>query len=383
MTAVSEDQLLAAVKALRVGLMTHDEDTANNPQELLSRLKDDHPMWKKGLDEPAVSAALKKIKDAEIPDYFAPPGLYLMDVMFSGRAMTELKVQDVVVVGIHHAQGGLGSKGSYILACKIDSTGRPGLMVMKESNPGFPSEVFASNVLRRLGIVAPKFRPLSIEEFRKFTWMLRSAQVTIKGTCSAIHNSGAQEGGGVLMEFLEGKILPEYEGPAFTNPKVLRDLGRCMAVDIVLNCLDRTPVVWDNGGNATNILVTDTAIHAIDNTYNRIDNKDLAKKHIDKVHACALEAKSGKIGPHAESIRKFVMKATSSRVNLDDAQLKIVFDALSEACDEISKNHKEIFESAARETREAFERVHSSSKAILDDCLRLDFCSQCAQAMLT
>jgi len=385
MTTVSEEQLLEAVKALRITLMTFDEDSANNPKELTTRLKDDHPMWKKGIDVEAVSKALQKIKDAEIPEYVAPTELYPLELLWKGRALLELNLETLDVVGIHHAQGGLGSKGSYILACRTspDSAGEsiPGLVVLKESNPSFPAEVFASNVLRRMSLAAPRFRPLSLKEFQTFTWKLRSVPVTIPGTCGALHRSRAQESGGVLMEFLEGKQLPECDPKGFTDEKSLRDLGRCMAVDIALNCLDRTPIVWENKGNPTNILVSDHGLNIIDNTYNRIGNKELAKKHIDKVRSCAEEAKSGKIGPHAETVRAFLSSSTDSRVNVSDEQLLKVMNALHEACEELAANHAEVFEAAAKETRQAFEKVKASSKLLLDECLNLDFCSECARAM--
>lgn len=382
MSAVSEEQLLEAVKALRITLLTFDEDAANNPKELLSRIKDDHPMWKKGLDEDGVSKALQKIKDAEIPEYVAPEATYPVELLWSGKAMKDLDIEHSKIIGIHHAQGGLGSKGSYILACKVDDSDRPGLMVLKESNPAFPAEVFASNVLRRMGLIAPKFRPLSLEEFRKLTWKLREVPVTIKGTCSAIHQSRAQESGGVLMNFLEGKILPECDPAALSNEKVLKDIGRCMVVDIVLNCLDRIPVVWHNNGNPTNILFAENEVHIIDNTYNRMTSKELAKKHVDKVHACAVEAKSGKLGSHAEAVRNFFSNSTGGNVKLTDEQMKIIFHSLSEACDELGKNHKEIFAAAAKETRDAFEKTRSSTKALLDEALNLDFCTACAEALL-
>ena len=382
MTTVSEEQLLDAVKSLRVTLMTFDEDAANNPKELASRIRDDHPMWKKGVDSESVSKALQTIKDAEIPEYVPPEALYPLETMWSGVPAPSLAHDESVsFIGIHHAQGGLGSKGSYILARKVEGSALPGLLVMKESNPAFPAEVFASNVLRRMGLKAPQFQPLSLLEFKKLTWRLRSVPVTIKGTCSAIHQSRAQESGGVLMEFLSGRQLPECDPVAFTNESVLRDLGRCMAVDIVLNCLDRTPIIWENKGNPTNILVAETHLSVIDSTYNRIANKDLAKKHVEKVKACAEEAKNGELGPHAESIRRFLSNSTDSRVQLNDDQMKSIFKYFREACEELVKNHTDIFESAAKETREAFEKTKSSTKALLDEALKLDFCTECVLAM--
>jgi hypothetical protein len=149
-----------------------------------------------------------------------------------------------------------------------------------------------------------------------------------------------------------------------------------------MNCLDRTPIVWENNGNPTNILVTEEGLHIIDNTYNRISNKELAKKHVEKVRACAQEAKSGKLGHHAETVRNFLSRSTESRVKLSDSQMELVMNSLNEACEELGKNYKEIFDSAARETRDAFEKSKSSTKALLDEALNLDFCSECARAMV-
>ena len=94
MTTVTEDNLLEAVKALRINLLTFDEDSANNPTELCSRIKEDHPMWKKGVTVEAVEKALKTIKDSEVPEYKAPDETYPLDLLWSGMAMKELDYEN-------------------------------------------------------------------------------------------------------------------------------------------------------------------------------------------------------------------------------------------------------------------------------------------------
>jgi hypothetical protein len=380
----SEEKLVETVKAVRSTLQRLDSEKANDATEITQFMQDEaNHVAMKDVDEESVEKALEVVREQEKPLYVAPEGTYPIELLFSGIPLRNLEdFTQYRPVGIHHAQGGLGSKGSYIIACKLDANPSiPSLFVLKESNPSTPSEMFASAVMRKMGLISPKFHPLSLGEFEDLTSKLHSAQVTVEGTCAALHDQSVQGSGGVLMEFLSGKTLPECNPKAFSRQEVLRDVGRCMAVDMALNCLDRIPIIWNNNGNPTNLLVTDDEIHVIDSAYNRILHEDAAKERLEKVKECVREVKSCSLGEHAESVRKFLHDATGGRVSLDDGQLRQVFSALGKACDELAMNHESIFQSAAQETRDAFERSGCTEKVDLDETLQLDFCTECARAM--
>jgi len=109
-------------------------------------------------------------------------------------------------------------------------------VVLKESNPDFAREMFASVLARHLGVSAPRMRPLSLDEFKDLTEHLRSARISVKGTCGALHGPTAQEFGGVLMEFLPGEaLLRTRYADAFEHAKFNRAVGRVVALDLLIN----------------------------------------------------------------------------------------------------------------------------------------------------
>ena len=111
-----------------------------------------------------------------------------------------------------------------------------GVVVLKESNPDFAGEMLASSVARQLGLSAPRMKPMTLAEFRDLTWKLRGAKVSVKGTCGALHESRAQEGGGALMEFMPGEVLQGTQhADAFANAEFAKAVGRVVALDMLTN----------------------------------------------------------------------------------------------------------------------------------------------------
>lgn len=385
-----EQKLADTVRAVRLTLERIDEDAANDPSKIKEYIEDEtnHVALRgEEVDEEKLEKVLEAVKAEEVPMFEPPEGVYPLEHMLSGSSVTNLEqYHRYLPVGVHHAQGGLGSKGSYIIACKLDSQpSLPSLMVLKQSTVSAPIEVFASMVMRKLGLKAPRFKVLSPDEFRDLATRLRSAQVTVAGSCATLHEPSVHELGALLMEYLPGKTLTELDDPSvFNYTMVLRDIGRCMAADMALNCLDRIPVVWNNDGNPTNLLIaTDThAVHVIDSAYNRVLHEESFKERMERIKAAVKEARSVKLGEHALKVRDFFSKATNGKVKLTDGQLTKMFFALAEACDELARNHKQLFETAARETRELFERAGCADKFDMDQCLDLDFCTEAARVML-
>lgn len=64
-----------------------------------------------------------------------------------------------------------------------------------------------------------------------------------------------------VMEFVKGKDL-EQLGPrampifrSEDGPRLLREMGRLICLDIVTNNWDRLPIIWDNEGRSFNLSV--------------------------------------------------------------------------------------------------------------------------------
>jgi len=114
----TEAELTKAVQALRISLISYDPDSAEDAAVLASRIKDDHVAWKKGVDAQSVGAVLAKIIASEKPVYdMSKVATFEID-WASVRGMQDFQDGNAwfdQVYGVHHAQGGIGSKGCYIL----------------------------------------------------------------------------------------------------------------------------------------------------------------------------------------------------------------------------------------------------------------------------
>jgi hypothetical protein len=110
MTTATDEQLFEAVKSLRISLLGYDEDSANSPQTLASKIQDDHPLWSAlQVSEEAVRDIVQRIKDSDIPAYVPPEGLFSLDTLLQMPPLQTLKqVLSDDLLGMHHAQGGLG-----------------------------------------------------------------------------------------------------------------------------------------------------------------------------------------------------------------------------------------------------------------------------------
>jgi len=83
----------------------------------------------------------------------------------------------------------------------------------------------------------------------------------------------------LLCEYLHGHHLHDTPKDILHNQSILRDIGRVISVDLLLNQWDRFPCggVWNNEGNPNNILFMDgdghhsPSLRAIDNNITSID----------------------------------------------------------------------------------------------------------------
>lgn len=375
-----EQELIELVRGMRTVMLTRDEDAANDAAALAQLIADDRPTWTH-VSPQVVDKILQDIRAGEVPEYVQPSDLFSESELFglpplSSKELT-FKVLDYEPVGVHHAQGGLGSKGAYLVALRKTPTSPLQVVVLKETHMGSPSEVFASEVMSAMGLCAPKLFPLTRKQFKDFTWKLRAARVTVDGTCGVLHSASAQEQGGMLMEFVLGTPLPECAGDEFTRCEaLLDDLGRTLALDIVLNCLDRTNVVWSHEGNPTNLLVGPARLGVIDNTYNRIAEGEFRAKHLEKIRLSSQKTAKQRVedNEYIAAVGQFLTDSTGGRMVLSAQQLQRVVKAHHTANVELTQTGLKVFRACQEDTQRKFEKSWGTDKRpLIASGLQLDF----------
>uniref|UniRef100_A0A6S8E5N0 Actin-fragmin kinase catalytic domain-containing protein n=2 Tax=Aplanochytrium stocchinoi TaxID=215587 RepID=A0A6S8E5N0_9STRA len=257
--------------------------------KIASNIKDNHPIWK--VDSVRVKKIVEIIVSERVPPIVKPEKLFEFDFKKAQPASIERGKYDwhkQEIEGIHHAQGGLGSTGVFLVKLK-----NHGVVVLKQKVPDVAREIFAQCLLQSLGINAPAIRSLPFREFKAFTEKLAPSPVTVKGTCLEIHGSRMQETGGVLMEFVPGLELgsPLLRLSQNEFRKVLFEVGRMVAVDVLLNNADRTPFLRRGDGNPGNIMINkpgkggekNLKVIAIDQTVSPISDTNILNNYLSAI----------------------------------------------------------------------------------------------------
>lgn len=151
---------------------------------------------------------------------------------------------------------------------------------------------------------------------------LASVSFTSPGAGDNLQSGGKQRGA-VLMEFCPGRTFKDPAVAALladpkAAPELLQQLGRLVAVDMLVNNYDRTPAVWDHEGNANNILVDSSAdgnltVYGIDQSTTKIVDEvhesTRIPEYLRKVQAAFEEAVAGNIdGKYTTKVADFLKK---------------------------------------------------------------------------
>lgn len=256
--APGDAELEAAVSAVCAGDVDRWEDDVAG---IVRAIRDDHFMWT--VDAARVERIVAARQGARLPAREVPDELFEVDWAsarpWARGVAAPLRAGDigpVTVAGVHHAQGGLGSLGVFLVQLQDE-----GFVVLKQQSQDAPGEVFASHLFAGLDIGCPQMRPLAADELALLTSKLRNAPVSVKGTCDEIHGSRFQDAGAVLIEFVTGKDLEAapMDAAALAQalaPADLERLGAIIVADVVVNNADRIPTIWrSEEGNPANLLV--------------------------------------------------------------------------------------------------------------------------------
>ncbi|GBG34331.1 Actin-fragmin kinase [Hondaea fermentalgiana] len=293
MTEPSDAELAEAVAAAVAGR----EDLESDAAALTRAIADDHFLWK--VRTQRVQAVLDARAAAKVPPRKVPDELFVLDWANAtpGDVLAPLRADAFRVEGVHHAQGGLGSLGCFLVKLADLNGGAGGagggVVVLKQKPVlGVTHEFVAHGLLRQLGVSVPSMRVLGQTELDQLIFELRDAPVTAHGTCDEIHAPRFREAGAVLMSFEPGRNLEEepLKGRRAGALDALdwRCLGAVLVADAIFNNSDRVPSIWRSEGNAGNLIVDERRpagqrIVAIDQTVSVIMNEANRLKYFVRV----------------------------------------------------------------------------------------------------
>lgn len=183
----------------------------------------------------------------------------------SPHELTSAQLAQAKAADIDHIQwtkvsafcrSGVGSAGVFFV--KVPE----GVAVVKGCD-SVVEEVFAALLAERVGIRVPRVRVLEYtsREWRQAKWAIRSkAEAADPTGVDALKVEKELDRPFIMvMEFVKGKDLEQlgpqakslFESP--DGPRLFREMGRLVCLDIVTNNWDRLPIIWDNDGNFRNL----------------------------------------------------------------------------------------------------------------------------------
>lgn len=295
--------------------------------------------------------ATEKAKEAEHQVSSAERAAYEFDFSTakSGNISKPRSWEAFGVDGAHHAMGGLGSLGVFLINLKAEG----GVIVAKQGAITSPAELYCSLLYKQFNVAAPQMRVLGMPEWRSLVDELGKVCFTSPGAGDHLQSRGLQRGA-VLQEVGPGVTLKHpsiagYLADAIAGPKLLHELGRIIALDMLVNNFDRSPMIWSHEGNANNILIKvdpdgtvivsaiDQGVSTIVDTAGETANVDA---YVAKVKAAIAEAAEQKgVGPYITKIRDFIKQWVGPGHDIGMAGCQHVQGGIMECAVEIAGNH--------------------------------------------
>ncbi|KAL6044767.1 Antitoxin protein of toxin-antitoxin system [Balamuthia mandrillaris] len=183
--------------------------------------------------------------------------------LVSSASMRSTKPADITSFDWHKADGfrrsSEGSAGVFFI--KSESQG----MVVVKGSSTITVEAFGALLAERLEVTAPKVRVLEYTnpEWRVMKRKLFSLAKRIGENDSVKVEKELDRAFVLVMEYVPGKDLetlgPEMALKVFGGDwgrYILQQMGRIVVFDMLCNNWDRLPAVWDNDGNAKNIILS-------------------------------------------------------------------------------------------------------------------------------
>lgn len=133
----------------------------------------------------------------------------------------------------------------------------------------------------------------------------------------------------MVMEFVPGTVLQGLDGQRLLTAegasKLHAELGALIALDCLLNNVDRVPAIWMNEGNLSNVMITESGIVGIDHQVNAIGDVEGRRQYLAMLSEfCSDCAKNRVASASAIRVKNAILENTG--VSLEDAALTRVLD---------------------------------------------------------
>jgi hypothetical protein len=154
-----------------------------------------------------------------------------------------------LVKGVERAAG--GSEGLFF----VDHVNSGAIIVKRSKALG--SEIFCTLLALRLGVRTPFTRVISStakDGLRMLTTLVK------KDTLGRVASTLYEQNHLILMQYQAGVAIgsaPHDRLVAALQGDNLRRIGAIMAFDVLVNNVDRLPLIWDHQGNAGNLMIDD------------------------------------------------------------------------------------------------------------------------------
>lgn len=215
-------------------------------------------------------------------------------------------------------------------------------VVVKTLGLNAVAEVLAVEVAKLIGVRVADSRPLAADAVRcaqggaetmapEFSEMVEAmGRAQMEGaTVELMKSRTSLADFVVVMEFASGAVLQGVEGMQTLQgelaPSVLHQLGSLIALDCVLNNVDRVPAIWLNDGNLSNVMVTADGVVGIDQQVNAIGDASGRARYLKSLaEFCGESAQGGVAAASAKRIATAILE--NCGVELGDVSLKMVLE---------------------------------------------------------
>eukprot|EP01080_Neovahlkampfia_damariscottae_P007399 gene7399-11723_t len=136
--------------------------------------------------------------------------------------------------------------------------------------------MFASELAQILGVCAPKVRLIQQGKSKEYDDITKKIEELADPTKTFSRPFF------MIMEFVDNSHeLGDIDEKCLLSENVLKDIGRIVIFDVILNNWDRMPtgILWEHEGNPNNLIINSKLMHcfAIDQATCEFQNSDIHK----------------------------------------------------------------------------------------------------------